>query len=124
MAAPAPTAKTRTAYFIDIGNNKIVKVKALKTSIGEIAANLGYTEDADGNPPDGKILVGTSREDALTNGCFPIAVYYTKNKHERMAKLLVSPTKADTVATELKGKKYAGNPIVKVTPVRRRKFVY
>ncbi|RAM50394.1 MAG: hypothetical protein C6Y22_17515 [Hapalosiphonaceae cyanobacterium JJU2] len=116
--------KTRTSYLIDIGNNKVAMVKAIKASIGGIASELGYTEDSDGVLPQGKILVGTNREDALLNGCFPIAVYYTKNKQTRRTVLLVSPTKADTVAAELRGKKYAGNPIVKVTPVRRRKFVY
>lgn len=118
------TAKKKTNYLIDIGNNKVVSVKAVKASIGDIAASLGYTEDADGEIPAGKTLVGASREDALINGCFPISVTYLKNKEPRSAKLLVSPTKADTVATELKTKKYAGNNIVKVTPVRRRKYVY
>lgn len=117
-------AKKKTAYFIDVGNNKVVYIKAIKESIKDIAANLGYTEDADGETPTGKTLVGNNREDALLNGCFPIAIYYLKNKQQRRAVVLVSPTKADTIAQELKTQKYANCNIVRVTPVRRRKFVY
>lgn len=117
-------SKKRTDYLIDIGNNKVVSVKGLKSSMGAIAGVLGYTEDSDGVPPDGKILVGTGQEDALLNGCFPLAIYYKKNKSNRRSVLLVSPTKADTIATELRGKKYAGNSIVRVLPVRRRKYTF
>lgn len=121
MATPS---KKRTDYLIDIGNNKVVQIKAIKASIGDLAANLGYTEDADGEVPAGKTLVGAGREDALLNGCFPVAVYYSKNKQKRRAVVLVAPSKADTIATEAKNQKYAGNNIIKVTPVRRRKFIF
>ena len=117
-------SKKRTTYLIDVGNNKVVMVKAVKASITDINENLGYTEDADGEIPANKTLVGEGREDALLNGCFPIAIYYTKNKQKRRATVLVSPTKADTVATELKAKKYASCNIIKVTPVRRRKYSF
>lgn len=120
----AAASKKRTDYLIDIGNNKVVSVKGLKSSMGSIASTLGYTEDADGIVPPSKTLVGTGQEDALINGCFPIAIYYKKNKTNRRAVLLVSPTKADTIATELKGKQYAGNPITRVLPVRRRKYTF
>ncbi|NWF58120.1 MAG: hypothetical protein HXY43_02065 [Fischerella sp.] len=117
-------SRKRTDYLIDIGNNKVVAIKAIKSSIQDIDQSLGYVENATGEIPQGKILVGEGREDALLSGCFPIAVYYLKNKQKRRVVLLVSPTKADTVATELKTKKYAGSNIIKVTPVRRRKFTY
>ncbi|MGD1909568.1 MAG: hypothetical protein ACFB2X_01475 [Rivularia sp. (in: cyanobacteria)] len=117
-------SKKRTDYLIEIGNNKVVLVKGLKSSMGAIASELGYTEDADGVVPDGKTLTGTGQEDALLNGCFPIAIYYKKNKSNRRAVLLVSPTKADTIANDLKGKKYAGNTITRVLPVRRRKYTF
>lgn len=120
----AAASKKRTNYLIDVGNNKVVMVKAVKASINDINENLGYTEDADGEIPQGKTLVGEGREDALLSGCFPIAIYYSKNKQKRRAVVLVSPTKADTIATELKSKKYASCNIIKVTPVRRRKFTY
>ncbi|BAZ36965.1 hypothetical protein NIES4101_28860 [Calothrix sp. NIES-4101] len=124
MANPPVTSRTRTTYFIDLGNNKVARVKAIKTSISALTASLGWTEDADGVPPQGKTLVGDGIEDALLNGCFPIALYYTKNKQKRRAVVLVSPTKADTIATEARGKTYAGNPVISVRPVRRRKFTY
>ncbi len=117
-------SRKRTDYFIDLGNNKVVAIKAIKSSISAIDQALGYTENATGEVPQGKTLVGEGREDALLNGCFPIAVYYLKNKQKRRTVLLVSPTKADTIAQELKTKTYAGSNIVKVTPVRRRKFTY
>jgi hypothetical protein len=117
-------SRKRTDYLVELPNNKVVQVKAIKTSIGALADSLGYTEDTTGEIPAGKTLVGTGTEDALLAGCFPIAVYYIKNKQKRRAVLLVSPTKADTIATEAKTKTYAGNNIVKVTPVRRRKYTY
>lgn len=123
MAAPAQSRK-RTDYLVEIGNNKVVQIKAIKESIKDIAASLGYTEDNDGEVPAGKSLVGSGLEDALMNGCFPIAIYYVKNKQKRRAVVLVAPSKADTIAAEAKTKKYAGNNIIKVTPVRRRKFTY
>jgi hypothetical protein len=125
MATPAPAVtKQRTNYFVDVGNSKIVYIKAVENSIKDIAGELGYTKDADGAAPSGKTVVGTSREDALLNGCFPIAVTYLKGGKTQQAILLVSPTKADTIASDLKGKKYAGHTIVRITPRRRRKFIY
>jgi hypothetical protein len=117
-------SRKRTTYQVDLPQNKVVLIKGIKASIGDIATSLGYTEDTDGEVPQGKTLVGEGTEDALLNGCFPIAIYYIKNKQKRRATVLVSPTKADTIAQELKTKKYAGCNIVKVTPVRRRKFTY
>lgn len=120
----ATTAKKKTTYFINVSSTKIVRVKAVKASVGNLADNLGWTESSTGEVPDGKTLVGTGVADALLNGCFPIAIYYTKGGTERRAIVLCSPTKADTIAIEGKAGTYLGNPVVKVTAVRRRKFVY
>ncbi len=120
----ATTAKKKSTYFINVSATKVVRIKAVKASVSNLADNLGWTESATGEVPEGKILVGTGIQDALLNGCFPVAIYYTKGGTERRAVLLVSPTKADTIATEAKTGTYAGNPVVKVTAVRRRKFVY
>ncbi|MCF4968701.1 hypothetical protein [Nostoc sp. CMAA1605] len=117
-------AKKKTTYFINVTSTKVVRIKAVEGSVGNLADNLGWTKSTTGEVPDGKTLVGTGQSDALVNGCFPVAIYYTKQGTERRAVLLCSPTKADTIATEAKSGKYMGNPVVKVTAVRRRKFVY
>nr|MDZ8058399.1 hypothetical protein [Nostoc sp. EkiNYC01] len=103
----------------------MVSIKAVKNSVKDIADNLGWTEaPASGEVPDGKTLVGSGMAEALLNGCFPIALYYTKGGVERRAVVLCSPSKADTIATEGKASKYLGQNIIRVTPVRRRKFTY
>jgi hypothetical protein len=117
------TVKTKTNYRLEIGQTGVVYIKALKASVGDIAAALGYTEDDDQNPPQGKIVIGTNKEEALLAGCFPIAIYYIKHKKTRRAVVLCSPSKADTVANELKGKQYAKCNIVKVRPPARKKLV-
>ncbi|MFN6565454.1 MAG: hypothetical protein RMY28_037415 [Nostoc sp. ChiSLP01] len=120
----ATAAKKKTSYFINVTANKVVRIKAVESSVGNLADNLGWTKSTTGEVPDGKTLLGTGVSDALLNGCFPVAIYYTKNGTERRAVVLCAPTKADTIATEAKAGKYLGCPVVKVTAVRRRKFVY
>ncbi|WP_448268691.1 hypothetical protein [Nostoc sp. DSM 114159] len=120
----AATAKKKTTYFINVSSTKVIRIKAVKASVGNLADNLGWTESTTGEVPDGKTLVGTGTSEALLNGCFPVAVYYSKGGTERRAIVLVSPTKADTIATEAKSGTYAGSQVIRVTAVRRRKFVY
>ncbi|MFN6486612.1 MULTISPECIES: hypothetical protein [unclassified Nostoc] len=120
----AVAARKKTTYFINVSSTKVVRIKAVKASVGNLADNLGWTESATGEVPDGKTLVGTGISEALLNGCFPVAIYYSKGGTERRAIVLASPTKADTIATEAKAGTYAGNQVIRVTAVRKRKFVY
>ncbi|OYD92766.1 hypothetical protein CDG77_14025 [Nostoc sp. 'Peltigera membranacea cyanobiont' 213] len=120
----ATTAKAKTTYFIAVGTNGVVKTKAVKNSVKDIADNLGWTESTTGEVPEGKVLLGSGLAEALINGCFPIALYYTKGGTERRAVVLCSPQKADTIAVEGKASKYLGQNIIRVTAVRRRKYVY
>ncbi|WP_016953536.1 hypothetical protein [Anabaena sp. PCC 7108] len=123
MAEPK-AAGTKTTYFIELPNNKVAKIKAKKTSVSAVATSLGWDESATGEVPNGKTLVGSGTADALLNGCFPIALYYSKSGKDRRAVVLCSPTKADTIAAEAKTKTYLGQDIIRVSAVRRRKFTY
>ncbi|MBD2568363.1 hypothetical protein [Anabaena lutea] len=89
-----------------------------------VASDLGWDESATGEVPTGKTLVGSGVADALLNGCFPVALYYTKGGQDRRAVVLCSPTKADTIAVDAKNSKYLGQDIIRVAPVRRRRFTY
>ncbi|HLO88907.1 MAG TPA: hypothetical protein VK203_28420 [Nostocaceae cyanobacterium] len=119
----ATATRKRTSFRANVGTTGVVYVKMIKSSINAINETLGWIEDEDGEPPQGKVILGEGREDALKAGCFPLAIYYRKNKKLQRAVVLVSPEKADTAAKELVSKTYAGNPIVKVRPVARRKLV-
>lgn len=114
----------RTAYRLNVGTTGVVFIKAVEQAVKDIASTLGYTKDADGDPPDGKVLIGEGRLDALRAGCFPVAIYYKKSANQiQRAIVLVSPEKADTAINELRGQKYNGFTIVRAGPVTRRKIV-
>jgi hypothetical protein len=115
-------SKKKTTYFIGLPNNKLVKIKAVKSSVQGVADALGWDESTTGEVPAGKTLVGSGVEDALLNGCFPVALYYTKNNQDRRAVVLCSPVKADTIAVEAKTKTYLGKNIIRVSAVRRRRY--
>jgi hypothetical protein len=113
----------RAAFYVDINANSIVELQLVEKNVTAIAADLGYTKvPEDGALPAGKTLVGNSKEDALELGCLPIRVAYRKGSRLQSALLLCPPSKADTVFKSLVGKTYDGNKIVKVRPVRRRRY--
>ncbi|MCY7381261.1 MAG: hypothetical protein LH628_01485 [Microcoleus sp. CAN_BIN18] len=116
-------SKKRASYFLEINDSSVVELQLIEANLAGIFADLGYTKaPADGSLPTGKTLVGSSREDALEMGCLPVRVAYRKGTKTQSALLLCTPTKADTVFKNLPGKKYAGFTIVKVRPVRRRRY--
>ena len=120
---PLSTLTKRAAYFLEINANVVVELQVIEKNITAIAADLGYTKAADdGTLPTGKTVVGNSREDALELGCLPIRIAYRKGTKTQSALLLCTPTKADTVFKSLVGKTYDGKRIVKVRPVRRRRY--
>lgn len=116
-------ASKRAAYYLEINSNSVVELQLIEKNITSIAATLGYVKVAeDGALPTGKTLVGNSKEDALELGCLPLRVAYRKGTKTQSAVLLCPPSKADTVFKDLLGKTYDGKKIVKVRPIRRRRY--
>ena len=116
-------AVDRAPYYLEINANVVVELQVIETNIKAIAADLGMTKvPADGALPAGKTLAGTSREDALELGCLPLRIAYRKGTKTQSAVLLCPPSKADTVFKTLVGKNYGANKIVKVRPIRRRRY--
>jgi hypothetical protein len=121
------STNARSPYLIDVGNNKVVKLQLKKSSYDAgLATELGLTVlPESGEIPTGKTLVGTGREAAMRNGCFGIVLVYSKTATKNQsAKVLCSPTKADTVFNTVKGKTYAGKNIVDARVPRRRIFTF
>lgn len=121
------SANQRSPFLIDIGNNKVVKLQLKASSLdAALRPVLGITAlPESGEVPDGKILVGQGREAAMRNGCFGINLVYAKTATKNQtAKVLCSPTKADTVFQDAKGKTYASKNIVDVRVPRRRVYTF
>jgi len=116
----------RTPYFIAVTATNVVKLQLVKASVTALEATLGLTEAAtNGDLPAGKTLVGTGKLAAMQNGCFGVNLVYAKTAAKNQtAKVLCSPTKADTVFQEAKGKNYAGKPVVEVRVPRRRVYTF
>lgn len=115
----------KQSYLMDVGNNKVVVLKLVKTSITNLADNLGMTElGADGEVPAGKVKVGEGRLAALEFGCFPIAIKYSVSATKsQVAKVLCSPTKSDTIFAEAKTATYRSKNIIDVSVPKRRVYV-
>ena len=116
-------AVDRAAYYLEINANVVVELQVIEANIKAIATELGMTKvPADGALPAGKTLAGTSREDALELGCLPLRISYRKGTKTQSAVLLCPPSKADSVFKSLVGKSYGANKIIKVRPIRRRRY--
>jgi hypothetical protein len=117
----------RSPFLIDVGNKKAVKLQLKASSMDEtLRPTLGITPlPATGEVPTGITLVGSGRLAAMQNGCFGINLVYAKTATKsQTAKVLCSPTKADTVFVDAKGKTYAGKNIVDVRVPRRRVYTF
>ncbi|MEG4326783.1 hypothetical protein Q5688_15790 [Microcoleus sp. herbarium5] len=113
----------RAGFYVDINANSVVELQLVEKNVTAIATELGYTKvPEDGALPSGKTLVGNSKEDALELGCLPLRIAYRKGTKTQSALILCPPSKADTIFKSLVGKTYDGNRIVKVRPVRRRRY--
>ncbi len=120
------TSTARTPFFIDVGNNKVVQVQIIKSSYSAgLLTALGMTEDTTGEVPAGKALVGKGRLAAMQNGCFGVVLVYkvSATKYQR-AKVLCSPTKADTIFADAKDDTYRSKNIVEVTVPKRRVLTF
>lgn len=112
----------RSPYLIDVGNNKVVLLQVVKTSISNVADDLGMTElPATGELPAGKTQVGQGRRAAMENGCFPIIlVYQISSTKQQRAKVLCSPSKSDTIFVDGRSATYRGKNIIRVEIPKRR----
>jgi len=116
-------AASKTPYYLEINADVVVELQVIEKNISAIATELGMTKaPADGSLPTGKTLAGSSKDDALELGCLPLRIAYRKGTKLQSAVLLCPPSKADTVFKNLIGKTYAGFKIVKVRPIRRRRY--
>lgn len=112
----------KTPYAVDVGNNKVVVISVYADRFAALLTTLGYTAlGAGGEVPTGKTKVGQGRKAALQNGCFAVNLVYAKTATKNQtAKVLVSPSKSDTVFTEAKTKTYNSKNIIEVKiPTRR-----
>lgn len=122
----ATTTNKRSPYLVAITAAKSVQIQAKASAITAIEATLGYKQLAEtGEAPKDVTIVGKGRAAALANGVFGITIDYAKTALKtQSAKLLCSPTKADTVFQEIKGKTYSGKNIVDARVPRRRVYVF
>lgn len=117
----------RSPHFIDIGNNKVVRLQLVATSYSAgLLGDLGITAaPASGEVPQGKTLVGVGRTAAMQNGCFGVnLVYAATATKSQTAKVLCSPTKADSVFTDAKSSTYRSKNIIEVRVPRRRVYSF
>lgn len=121
MATPAAT-RGRSPHVISINDNKKVQLQlkdssysaGLKTALGISTATAGEQN-----------VVGYGREDAFENGCVPVVLVYEARAGKlQSARVLCSPSKADTIFAGAVGQTYNGKKIVKVRFPRRRVYVY
>lgn len=117
----------KTPHYIEITPTTVVRLQldadaypaGLKTQLG--------IEDgvAGGGPPTGKTLVGTGRLAAAQRGCFGIGLVYAKTPTKNQtAKVMCSPSKADTVFVDAIGSKYRTFDILEVRVPRRRVYTF
>lgn len=121
------TANVRNPYLIDVGNDKVVKIQLKESSYSAgLAGALGLTKMADtGEIPAGKTLVGQGKLAAMQNGCFGVNLVYARTPTINLtAKVICSPTKADTVFTAARSQTYNGKNIVEVRVPRRRTYTF
>lgn len=115
----------RSTFSIDLPGNKIVLLSLKESSFDPgLRTALGLTIVKDGEVPAGKTLVGRGRLAAMQNGCFGVNLVYRKGNKSQTAKVLCSPTKADTVFQEAISKTYNSKNIVEVRVPRRRIFTF
>lgn len=116
----------RTPHFIDIGTNKVVLLQIVASSYSAgLLSDLGMTAATTGEVPSGKTQVGSGRLAAMQNGCFPIIlVYQFSTTVQRRAKVLCSPSKADTIFIDGRSNTYRSKNIIRVDVPKRRVLTF
>lgn len=123
----ATQTRNKTPHYITVSGNNVIQLQLVASSYSAgLLTALGITKgNENGEVPQGKTQIGAGREDALLNGCFPIVVTYDMPGNKKQtAKLLCSPSKADTIMAEVKQQTYRGRNISKARPPRRRVFTF
>lgn len=99
---------SRAPHYLEISENKFMELQLKKSSYTTPllqALGMQLTKPSQG-------AIAASKADAYANGAIGITVSYerTSNKYQQ-AVLLCSPTKVETVLSEVVGKSYNGGPI-------------
>lgn len=121
----APTRK-KDPFYLTIKGNSVVRLQLVASAFSaELLTALGIQKGAtNGDVPDGKTLIGSGRNAAILNGCFPVNLVYDVGAGKtQTAKVLVAPANADTAVAAAKSAKYRGKQIIDVRPPRRRVYV-
>lgn len=114
-------------HYISVSANGVVRLQLVSASYNaDLLTDLGITKgDASGEAPAGKTLVGVGRLAAMQNGCFGVNLVYSATAtRNQVAKVLCSPTKADSIFVDGKTDTYRGKNIVDVRVPRRRVFTF
>lgn len=119
-------ANALSPYLITLGNNRFVQIKLKASSYNAgLEAALGLIRVIDGRSLNNRNIVGSGRLAAMENGCFGINLIYARTARVNLtAKVLCSPTKADTIFTEGRNQTYNGKNIIEVRVPRRQKYSF
>lgn len=120
--AAAASTRAKEDYYVLIKNNNYVRINLVKAAISaELATAAGYVQEL----PNGANQIGNSKEDAMNNGCVGFNVYYKGNTGRlQAAKLIVSPSKADTFRQAAMNSNYRDKKIENVRVPRRVKYTF
>lgn len=121
-AAAAASLRAKEDWFILIRNNTYVKLILPKATMSTgLAGVAGYVQEV----PEGALVIGTDKATALQFGCVAFNIYYEKpNGKTGTAKVVVSPSKADTFYTDARTQTYKSRNITNVRVPRRIKYVF
>lgn len=115
-------------HYITITGTNVVQLQLIKANFtAGLNTELGITAGSgtDGEKPTGSSVVGKGKQSALQNGCFGVNLAYAKTATKiQTAKVLCSPSKADTVFKNAPAKKYGTFDIVEVRIPRRRIYSF
>ena len=118
----------KSPYYISITANTVVRLQLVPAAYADatLRTQLGILEGtAAGSAPTGQTVVGTGRLAAAQRGCFGVNLVYNKTGGKtQSAKVMVSPTKADTVFSDTLGAKYNAKDIIEVRVPRRRVYTF
>jgi hypothetical protein len=127
MADTPSATNSRTPFLLRINDESgvIVQLKESSYSAG-LRTALGLESlGTNGEAPAGTTVVGKGKAAAMSAGCFGVNLVYQRTATKtQTAKVLVAPSKADTVFAAARGATYNGKNIVEVRAPRRRIFTF
>lgn len=115
-------------HYIDITATTVVKLQLVAESYSTgLLTDLGITKGTGttGEVPQGKTLIGSGRLAAAQRGCFGVnLVYPATPTRNQTAKVMVSPTKADSVFIDAVGSAYRSKDVIEVRVPKRRTYTF